>query len=74
VYEGDFIQDVMEGFGVYKYANGDVFRGEFKAGKFEGIHRYDIPSLSLSLSVSTLSRLQEPTSSVMYHLSPTINL
>ncbi len=30
VYTGGYLNDSMEGFGVYKYASGDTFKGMFK--------------------------------------------
>jgi hypothetical protein len=34
-YTGGYGNDLMEGFGVYKYASGDMYKGMFKANKFE---------------------------------------
>lgn len=33
---GSFDADKLEGAGVYTYANGDIYRGGFKAGKKHG--------------------------------------
>jgi hypothetical protein len=35
-FTGGYMNDLMEGFGVYKYASGDVYKGMFRANKFEG--------------------------------------
>ena len=35
-YIGRFKDDAMHGLGLYKYANGDTYQGEFKAGKRHG--------------------------------------
>jgi hypothetical protein len=34
-YTGGYANDLMEGFGVYKYASGDMYKGMFRANKFE---------------------------------------
>lgn len=37
---GDFVEDVMEGNGLYAYGNGDMYEGSFKAGKRSGRGTY----------------------------------
>lgn len=39
-YEGDWIDDKMYGFGVYKYCNGDIYEGEFVDNKHHGFGKY----------------------------------
>lgn len=39
-YEGDWIDDKMEGFGIYTYANGDIYEGEFKNNMHHGYGKY----------------------------------
>jgi len=39
-YEGDWVDDKMEGFGIYTYANGDIYEGEFKDNKHHGYGKY----------------------------------
>lgn len=39
-YEGDWVDDKMQGFGVYYYSNGDVYAGEFFDNKHNGFGRY----------------------------------
>ncbi len=34
-FTGGYANDLMEGFGVYKYASGDMYKGMFRANKFE---------------------------------------
>jgi hypothetical protein len=36
VYEGEWIDGLKEGKGVYKYANGDMYEGEFHLDRIEG--------------------------------------
>ena len=35
-YEGEFKNNLIEGFGIYNYENGDIYKGEFKNGKMNG--------------------------------------
>lgn len=35
-YFGQMKQDVMDGYGQYTWANGDVYQGNWKNGRFEG--------------------------------------
>lgn len=39
-YEGDWVEDKMQGFGIYYYANGDIYEGEFYDNKHHGFGRY----------------------------------
>lgn len=39
-YEGDWIDDKMDGFGIYTYANGDIYEGEFKNNMHHGYGKY----------------------------------
>jgi hypothetical protein len=40
VYEGQFIDDLANGFGQMKFGNGDTYKGEFKDGKKHGYGTY----------------------------------
>ena len=40
LHSGDFVEDQMEGSGQYVYGNGDIYLGQFKAGKREGAGTY----------------------------------
>ena len=39
-YDGDWVNDKFEGFGIYQYSNGDYYKGEFKNGSFNGNGEY----------------------------------
>lgn len=40
VYEGDWVEDKMHGFGIYKYSNGDTYEGEWRENLQEGLGKY----------------------------------
>jgi hypothetical protein len=42
-YEGDFKDNLINGTGIYKWANGDIFHGTFKDGKMDGKGVYKWP-------------------------------
>ena len=35
-YEGSFVDDLYEGYGVYKWPDGSIYKGNYKGGKFHG--------------------------------------
>ena len=35
-YAGDFVNDLYDGYSLYKYVNGDVYCGDFSKGKMHG--------------------------------------
>lgn len=41
-YEGEYKNDVKNGYGVYTYANGDVYEGQWQDGKKHGrgVYKY----------------------------------
>ena len=39
-YEGEFVNDLREGFGVYEWPDGRVYRGSWKQGKMDGEGTY----------------------------------
>jgi hypothetical protein len=39
-YEGDWSNDKMEGYGIYRYSNGDIFDGEWKDNQQNGFGKY----------------------------------
>lgn len=39
-YEGDWENDLMHGYGIYIYSNGDMYEGEFSNNKQEGYGKY----------------------------------
>lgn len=39
-YEGDWVEDKMQGFGIYNYSSGDIYEGEFNNNKHEGFGKY----------------------------------
>lgn len=41
-YEGEFKDDLMDGFGKITYANGDIYLGNFTKGKKNGKGKYTI--------------------------------
>ena len=36
IYEGEYTEDIRNGFGIYKYSNGNRYEGEFKNDKQHG--------------------------------------
>jgi hypothetical protein len=40
VHAGEYFNDKMHGFGMYKYAGGDVYEGQYIEGKKEGYGKY----------------------------------
>jgi hypothetical protein len=39
-YDGEFVNDQMDGTGKYTFSNGDSYLGSFKEGKFHGHGEY----------------------------------
>ena len=39
-YEGEFKNDMFEGYGIYCYSNGDIYEGEFKIDLKNGYGKY----------------------------------
>jgi hypothetical protein len=39
-YEGDWVNDKMEGYGIYHYSNGDIYDGEWKDNQHNGFGKY----------------------------------
>lgn len=42
-YRGSWVEDRMEGYGVYKYISGAIYRGEWYNNKHEGYGYYEFP-------------------------------
>ena len=46
-YNGNWVKDKMEGYGVYKYTSGAIYSGEWKDNKHEGRGLYEFPDGSI---------------------------
>ena len=42
-YKGTWVEDKMDGFGVYKYISGAIYRGDWVANKHQGRGSYEFP-------------------------------
>ena len=43
-YEGDIVDDMFEGEGIFHFHNGDSYKGKFKNDKFNGVGEYSFKS------------------------------
>ena len=64
LYEGEWVNDAMEGQGTYKFASGASYTGGFKANKFDGEGNYEFADGASTRAVAreqiTARRLHRP--------------
>lgn len=44
MYDGEFFEDVITGYGTFRYASGSTYSGEWKTGKYHGKVSMDLPA------------------------------
>ena len=62
-YLGDLRKDQKDGFGILKFANGEVFEGEFKEDKIDGKGRFTRRNGEVVVGVWRAARLERLSSS-----------